>query len=210
MIKRSAILIGVVTKLLGDTKLVRTLAGRLKMQEVVMMQDIRLPEFHKNRRVNQQKVLVFDNNNVKYDFILGTNFLSKTGMKLNYSEGNMEWFDCSIPLCPPGGLDSKEFDAMEDMFYIQVEDEVFGEDWLKCFATEILDAKHDKTDVAEVVKGLTHLNAHQKADLLQVLQENNKMFDGTLGVYPHKKVHIDIDPNAKPVPLGHILYLKFI
>jgi hypothetical protein len=25
------------------------------------------------------------------------------------------------------------------------------------------------------------------------------MFGGTLGVYPHKKVHIDIDPNAKPV-----------
>ncbi len=25
------------------------------------------------------------------------------------------------------------------------------------------------------------------------------MFDGTLRVYPHKKVHIDIDPNAKPV-----------
>jgi hypothetical protein len=31
------------------------------------------------------------------------------------------------------------------------------------------------------------------------VQENNKMFDGTLRVYPHKKVHIDIDPNAKPV-----------
>jgi hypothetical protein len=25
------------------------------------------------------------------------------------------------------------------------------------------------------------------------------MFDETLGVYPHKKLHIDIDPNAKPV-----------
>ncbi len=25
------------------------------------------------------------------------------------------------------------------------------------------------------------------------------MFNGSLGVYPHKKVHIDIDPNAKPV-----------
>ncbi len=50
------------------------------------------------------------------------------------------------------------------------------------------------------MKGLTHLNAHQKADLLRLLQENNKMFNGTLGVYPHKRVHIDIDPpDAKPV-----------
>jgi hypothetical protein len=142
---------------------------------------------------------VFDNNNVKYNIILGTNFLFKTGIKLNYSEGHMEWFHCSIPLCPPGGLDSKEFNTMEDMFHIQVEDKILGEDWLECFATEILDAKYDKTDVAEVAKGLTHLKAHQKADLLRVQQENNKMFNGTLGVYPHKKVHIDIHPNAKPV-----------
>jgi hypothetical protein len=108
---------------------------------------------------------VFDNDNVKYNIILGTNFHSKIGIKLNYSEGIMEWFDCSIPLLPPGGLDSK-VDAMEDMFHIQVEDKIFGEDWLECFATEILDDMYDKTDVAEVVKGLTHLNAHQKADLL--------------------------------------------
>jgi hypothetical protein len=128
MIKRSALPKGAITKILGDTKLVRTLAGRLKMHKVVTMQDIRLPEFDKNRRINQQKVLVFDNDNIKYDIILGTNFLSKTGIKLNYSEGNMEWFGCAIPLPPPGGLDSKEFDAMEDMFHIQVEDEIFGED----------------------------------------------------------------------------------
>ncbi len=86
MIKRSALPKGVITKLLVDTKLVRTLAGCLKTQEVVTMQDIRVPEFAYNRCINQQKVLVFDNDNI----ILGTNFLSKTGIKLNYSEGNME------------------------------------------------------------------------------------------------------------------------
>ena len=65
------------------------------------------------------------------------------------------------------------------------------------------------------MKGLTHLNAHQKADLLQVLQENDKTFNGTLGVYPHKKVHIGIDPNAKavhsrpyPVPQIHLKTFK--
>jgi hypothetical protein len=166
MIKRSALLKGIIVKLLGDTKLMRTLTGCFKMQEVVTMQDLRLPEFYKNRRINQQKVLVFDNNNVKYDVILGTNFLSKTGIKLNYSEGNMEWFDCSIPLCPSGDLDSNEFDAMDEMFHIQVKDKLFGEDWLKCFTTEILDAKYERADVVEVMKGLTHLKAYQKSDLL--------------------------------------------
>jgi hypothetical protein len=166
MIKRSALPKGVITKLLGDTKLVRTLTAHLTAQEVVTMQDIRLSEFNKNRHINQQKVLVFDNNNVKYDIILGTKFLSKTVIGLNCSERNMKWFDCSIPLCPPGGLDPKEFDAMEDMFHNQVKEKILGEDWLECFATEIMDAKYEKTDAAEVVKGLTHLNAHQKADLL--------------------------------------------
>ncbi len=85
---------------------------------------------------------------------------------------------------------------MEDMFHIQVKDDLFGEYWLKCFATEILDTKYKKTDVAEVMKGLTHLNAHKEADLLWVLQENKKMFDETLDVYQH---NIDIDPNAKSV-----------
>ncbi len=55
---------------------------------------------------------------------------------------------------------------MEDMFHIQVKDKLFGEDWLKCFETEILDAKYERTDIIEVMKGPTHLNAHQKADLL--------------------------------------------
>jgi hypothetical protein len=79
----------------------------------------------------------------------------------------MEWFDCPIPLRPPKGLDSKEFNTTEGMFHIQVEDKIFGEDWLKCFANEILDTtKYEKTDVVEVVKDLTHQNAHQKADVL--------------------------------------------
>ncbi len=39
MIKRSALPKGIITKFLGDTKLVRTLAGHLKMQKVFTMQD---------------------------------------------------------------------------------------------------------------------------------------------------------------------------
>ena len=148
MIKRSAIPVGAITKNIGESKSIRTLAGQLKTKDVITMQDIWLPEFDKNRRINQQKVLVFDNDKVKYDIISGTNFLSKAGIKLNYSTGTMAWFDCSIPLRPPGGLDSKECDAMEDMFHIQVENELLGQDWLQNFATTILDAKYELADIA--------------------------------------------------------------
>ena len=48
---------------------------------------------------------------------------------------------------------------------------------------------------------LTHLNTQQKADLLWVLQENSKMFNRTLGIYPHRKLHIELLPGAKPMHL---------
>jgi hypothetical protein len=55
MIKRSALPKGIVTKVIGDTKLVRTLAGHLKMQEVIMMPDLRLPQFDKKTGASTNK-----------------------------------------------------------------------------------------------------------------------------------------------------------
>eukprot|EP00956_Cyclotella_meneghiniana_P001139 scaffold1315_cov23-Cyclotella_meneghiniana.AAC.7 len=52
-----------------------------------------------------------------------TKFLSKVGIKLNYEDEQMEWFDTTLPLKPVGGLTSQDFDAMVDAFHIQVEDE---------------------------------------------------------------------------------------
>ncbi|KAL7501812.1 hypothetical protein ACHAXN_000028, partial [Cyclotella atomus] len=88
---------------------------------------------------------------------------------------------------------------MVGAFHIQVENELFGEEWLKNFATAMLDAKYKFIDVRQVIDQQFHLNMDQKANLLEVLAKHQKLVDGTPGVYPHKKVHIDIDPNAKPV-----------
>jgi len=169
LIKWSSLPMGVVLKNLPTGKNIKTLSGQVMTQQVVTLHNIRLPEFDKNRRITQQKALVFNNNNCRYDMILGTNFLSKTGIKLDYDCGKMLWYDSMLPMCPRKGLTSADFDHMEDMYYIQYKDELLDQDWLETYATEILDAKYKWTDVREVVDIQNHLTAQQKCDLLDVL-----------------------------------------
>ena len=78
---------------------------------------------------------------------------------------------------PRKGLMSEDFDHMEDMYHIQFEDKLLGQDWLDLYATEILDARYKWTDVCNILEGQTHLTAHQKCDLLDVLQHHQNIGD---------------------------------
>ncbi len=73
-------------------------------------------------------------------------------------------------------------------------------DWYDptCFEIEILDAKYEKIPIEDVVNWLEYLSTQQKADLNQIMSEFTKLFDGTLGVNPHRKFHIELEPGAKP------------
>ena len=75
---------------------------------------------------------------------------------------------------------------MEDMYHIQVEDEILGKYWLECFATDILNAKYEWIDVRDLVQYMDHLCQNQKDGILKLLQKHFSIFDVTLGVYPHK------------------------
>ncbi len=62
------------------------------------MHNLRLPEFDKNRNVDQQKAFVFQSETCKSDVILGADFLTKTGIDVKYSTGTMEWFDSEFTI----------------------------------------------------------------------------------------------------------------
>jgi hypothetical protein len=102
---------------------------------------------------------------------------------------------------------------MAEIVEIQQEVEYFGIDWYDptCYAIEILDAKYEKVQIDDVVNQLEYLSVQQKNGIKRVLSEFTKLFDGTLGVYPHRKFHIDLEPDAKPkycrpypVPVIHL------
>ena len=60
LIKRSALPKGIVPRELKTPKRFKTLAGKLLTHSVVTLRDLRLPEFDKNRRVDQQCALILD------------------------------------------------------------------------------------------------------------------------------------------------------
>jgi hypothetical protein len=129
----------------------------------------------------------------------------------------MEWFDNELPLCNPHLLQDKDFEAMAEIVEVQQVEALFGMDWYDptCYAVEILDAKYEKVDVDEIINQLNHLNTEQREDLRKVLMEHTKLFDGTLGVYPHRKFHINLVPGAiskharpYPVPVMHLSAFK--
>ena len=130
---------------IADTKSFKNLAQKLTASEMVTLIYIRLPEFDKNRSIAQQRALIFYNDTCRYDMIIGTNFLSKTDIKLEYESGNMEWYESSLPMRPAYGLYLYKFDTMADMYHIQVKKKIIYKDWLEFFATEILDAKYEWT-----------------------------------------------------------------
>jgi hypothetical protein len=67
----------------------------------------------------------------------------------------------------------------------------------------------------DVVDQLTHLTPDQRDDLKGLFHGFTRFFDGTLGVYPHQKFHIDLIPGAKPkhsrpyaIPRIHLVAFK--
>ncbi|KAL7530913.1 LOW QUALITY PROTEIN: hypothetical protein ACHAXR_008651, partial [Thalassiosira sp. AJA248-18] len=203
MIHRRALPPGVNPMLLTERMTMSTLAGVYESGGKVMLSRLRLPELDKNRIVDKQEALVF-NSPCRYDIILGSDFLLKSGIDIRYSNGTLEWLGTSIPLRPPpqeGDGNSFFEDAVND-YLIQMEDGHFGENWLDAYLAapkEIMDAKYEKMDVEEMVDTFSHLTSDQKDDLRRLFYKYDKLFSGKLGLYPHRKIHIDIEENAEPV-----------
>jgi hypothetical protein len=114
---------------ISSSRRVNTLAGTYASAEIVIMRNLRLPEFNKNRNVNQQKALVFQAETCKYNVILGADFLTKTDIDVKYSTGTMEWFNNELPLHNSHLLQDKDIEAMAETVEIQQEEALFGMDW---------------------------------------------------------------------------------
>ena len=170
------------------------MAGTLQSNRTVLLRNITLPEFSKHYRIDQQVCHVVDTP-CYYDIILGRDFLRKIKMHQDFETQTMTAFGITQPMRKRESLSSR-YDSLLSMF--DDPDEWF---FTQCFQSNIQEAKYEAVDIHEVVKQQNHLTEAQKQSLLRVLQQRQKLFSGKLGRYPHKKMDLELVPNAKPIHL---------
>jgi hypothetical protein len=67
-----------------------------------------------------------------------------------------------------------------------------------CFSN-MMDANYEKANPVDVAKLQTHLSSSQQDDVAKLLSKCDKLFDGTLGWYTHKKLHLQFQDGSKSV-----------
>ena len=177
--------------------LMRTLAGTYAPQGTVRMSGMKLPAFDKHRVIDEHEFHVFESD-CNYDVILGGDFLEKIGMNLLYKTLEIDWLGNVMPMETINKPD--QVATHVEQYLSQIEIDELGRDIDSFLSAPILDAKYEKLDINSIVSThCAHLSPSQQGDLQALLSKHTKLFDGTLGRYPGKPMHIELEEGAQPV-----------
>ena len=195
MFNQRALPVGATPELLPCAQVANTLAGNLESKRKMWLEDLVFPEFGKTKRVKQQDALVFNQPNCPCAVTAGNDLLTAMGLTLNFADKTITWMDFSVP------MKGAEFwdDPIQTYLALDEEEEHPSEQSFDNYVTALKEAKCEKVSPDEVAKQQTHLTEEQQQKLASVLRKHDKLFSGTLGCYPHMKVHLEVQPGAKPV-----------
>lgn len=87
------------------------------------------------------------------------------------------------------------------------EDNMLDQEILNNYATCILDQKYKQIDINKVAADQTHFTLAKHHDLQNALTKDEKLIDGSFGVYLHQEIYVDSIPRLEPVQ--HQMYLFF-
>ena len=65
-----------------------------------------------------------------------------------------------------------------------------------------MDAKYEPVTIDQVILDSSHLNFQQKQSLDQLLRKYELLFDGSLGYWKAKSVHLELKEGAQPYHAG--------
>ena len=171
-----------------EPRTAQTALGMMQTQNKVTLTTLTFPEFGKSLKFDSLDAHIITQD-IHYDIILGRDFLDKAGIDICFSTKTMNWSDRQVPF-----KDSRQPYSL----YIDPDDEDL-DDFFLAADPKIRKREYHYVSIEDVVKQCTHLNSKQQKKLLKCLSHKERLFSGKLGKYPHKKMHLELKPDARPV-----------
>jgi len=167
----------------------------------VSLDDVVFTELSHTLHVDNLECYVADGTS-KCDVILGRKSMRHLCILLDFTMDSVRWRDKVIPMKPPIAQPRmNKFRKMQKQFLSSYDgaDKSTGPKGLENFmsSAEMLKSKCDKVDVDEVANMQKHLSPSQRKELKHVLRKFTRLFSGKLGSYPHRKMHLDVDPQDR-------------
>ena len=124
-----------------------------------------------------------------YDIILGRDFLRKVQFNINFENNTMNCMDMSVPMRLPDFFYDRA--CLRDIMF-------FNNVKVDAFALTITKSTYHPVSISATIDTQTHLSVEDRNTLSIMLNKHAIFFDGILKVYPHRLVHLDIQPNVTP------------
>ena len=182
--------------------------GTFLTEKVARDLELTFPMFSRSKRIGvTPDIIEYDGeeDSPMFDLIIGTETMHELGVVMNFKKLELTVDEITLPMYDMQDFQSKQ---MRQQFYADTEPASTQDDLKR--VVRILDANYEKADLKEVVTdNCDHLNDHQRHLLLELLEEYEELFDGTLGDFQTEPVSFELKEDAKPFagrafPVPHI------
>jgi hypothetical protein len=184
----------------GKKRKVSGVTASSVIDQYVMLKDITLPEFSSSQCIPGPICALIMLMEAQYDLIIGMDVMQIIGLDLHNSSKTIVWNGNSIA----EAMDECPLDSIEDFFPMEIPGQ------LGYKSPTIQRSLYEQVDIHDVALQQKHLSGAMQSKLEQILSQYPKLFSGELGCYPHRKVHLDLKPDAilcrcrpYPVPRHH-------
>ena len=171
--------------------------------------DVCFPELAPHRKFKCIKAYIFHDPKPAYNIILGRDIMDPAEFIINFETKEIQWHEFSVSFKKRHYWNNVDKVHMY-MDYIKQPSTVKALDAIEALTVEkIVSAKYEPTAVEDIANHSTNLNPEQKKKLSEFLSEFKDLFQGKLGCFRAKKVHIQLKEghkpyHGKPFPVPHI------
>jgi hypothetical protein len=190
------------------------ITGTASLSQAVTLSEMLLPEFSRSMRIITDLKVTIINNMSKFDVILGRDFCSSIGIDVLHSSQEVVWRHSDGTMVHSIPFRSNDFGSTAFNLQTACFDAISFTDKSdeQTLFNPALDLRQYDTDA--IAAQQIHLSSSQRDELAQVMRQFPRLFSGELGYYPHRKIHLDLVPDARPVhrhpyPVPHSSLLQF-